>query len=138
MTTSLREQLDVIYAQHGVLTPTIVVDTARAENHPLHPRFEWDDTIAGEAWRRQQAHELIRTVKVTYSRPDEPTKEVRQFHAVRSEEGHVYHPADRIAQDPFMRELLLRDMERDIRQLQQRYGHMREFIDHLTSVIDAA
>lgn len=55
----LRTALQGIYDQHQQLTPAIVVDEARDAAHPLHSRFDWNDATAGEAWRRQQAHELI-------------------------------------------------------------------------------
>lgn len=127
---SLREQLQAVYNEHGTLTPSLVVDTARPEDHPLHNRFEWDDAVAGEAWRREQAHQLIRSVRVVV-RPateDAPQLEVRAFHAVRSEAGHVYEPTEKIATNPFLTELLMRDMEREWKQLRDRYSHFQEFI----------
>lgn len=132
---NLRDQMLSIRTEHGYLTPALVVDVARPENHPLHTRFEWDDTVAGEAWRRRQAHQLIRSVRVTY-RPASDTNDeasVRAFHAVRHEGNgdfnYAYEPAEDVAQDPFMRELVLRDMQRDWQQLKRRYGHFAEFVD---------
>lgn len=48
----------------GRLTPRAVVDAARDENHPLHGEFEWDDTVAAEAYRLDQARQLIADVRV--------------------------------------------------------------------------
>lgn len=50
--------------QGGMLTPDAVVFEASYEDNVLHRLFEWDDTIAGNAWRVEQARELIRTVRV--------------------------------------------------------------------------
>ena len=36
-------------------TPQQIVDRARDENSELHKCFEWDDSIAAENWRKQQA-----------------------------------------------------------------------------------
>lgn len=126
---SLRDQLQNIYNQHGQLTPALVVEEARDEQHPLHDRFEWNDATAGEAWRRQQAHELIRSVKVVYREADEanPEKSVRAFHAMRSDKGHVYEPVEQIVNDDFARRLLLQDMEREWHALHRRYKHFEEF-----------
>lgn len=128
---SLRDHLQSIYDKHGKLTPGIVVQEARAKNHPLHDRFEWDDKRAGDAWRRQQAHELIRSVRVVYREATEtdPEASVRAWHAVRSDQEHVYEPAQVIAEDPLLTQMLLRDMEREWKQLHRRYGHMVEFIE---------
>lgn len=128
---SLRDQLQAIYDEHGKLTPTIVVDRARDGDHPLHERFEWDNSIAGERWRRHQAHELIQSVKVVY-RPatdKQPERSVRAFHAIRGEEGHNYEPAEKVATDPLLQQILLRDMEREWKQLKARYGQFREFLE---------
>lgn len=137
---SLRDQLQAIYDQRGKLTPAIVVDEARAENHPLHSRFEWDDKVAGEAWRRQQAHELIRSVRVVYKQADEtsPEKSVRAYHAVRTEDGHVYEPAEKVAQDEFARQLVLGDMRREWEALKRRYESFQEFLDMIRRDLDAA
>lgn len=130
---SLRDQLLAIYDTHGELTPELIVDAARVESHPLHDRFEWDDKVAGEAWRRDQAHELIRSVRVIYREADdkEGARSVRAFHAVRSEQRHVYEPTEKVAGDPLLRQMVLRDMEREWRQLQRRYGHFVEFLEML-------
>ena len=126
---SLRDQLQAIYDQHGQLTPSLLVDEARSENHALHDRFEWDNAVAGEAWRRQQAHEMIRSIKIVYRKGDNlgPERSVRAFHAVRTEVGHVYEPAERIASDPFLTELVRKDMEREWKALKRRYDEFEDF-----------
>lgn len=126
---SLRDQLQAIYETHGQLTPRLVVDEARAADHPLHQRFEWDDAIAGEAWRRDQAHRLIQSVQIVYAKATEtsPEKRVRAFHAVRSEKGNVYEPVMDVIKDPFMRELVLRDMERAWKDMKARFEGFDEF-----------
>ncbi len=127
---SLREELLAIREEAGRLTPAIVVDAARPENHPLHGKFEWDDSIAAELHRRAQAAELIRSVRVHYLPIDEsrPVGSIRAFHAVtRPNLGHVYDPVEEIANDPLSRAILLRDMERDWRALRDRWASFSEF-----------
>jgi hypothetical protein len=137
---SLRDELQKIYDQNGRLTPALVVDEARDESHPLHSRFEWDDAAAGEAWRRQQAHELIRSVRVVYREADDknPEKSVRAFHAVRSEKEHVYEPVEKVVADDFTRQLVLRDMEREWQALRRRYDQFAEFLEMVRRDVDAA
>ena len=48
----------------GKLTASQVLEVARSPDSPLHPCFEWDDSIAAEQWRLEQARELIRRVKI--------------------------------------------------------------------------
>jgi hypothetical protein len=135
---SLRDHLQSIYDAHQKLTPALLVDEARDEAHPLHDRFEWDDGVAGESWRRQQAHELIRSVRIVYRKATKraPERSVRAYHAVRKESGHVYEPAEKVASDPLLQQMVLRDMEREWRQLKARYGHFQEFIDMVRGDLD--
>jgi hypothetical protein len=135
---SLRDELQAIYDTYGRLTPSIVLAQARTEDHPLHDRFEWDDAVAGEAWRLSQAHELIRSVRISYRKPGKSNESVRAFHAVPREDGWAYEPAEKVADDPFLRELVLRDMERQWKQLQERYQHFSEFVEMVRRDIVAA
>lgn len=134
----LRTELQKIYDSHETLTPELVVTEARAEDHPLHDRFEWDDAVAGEHWRREQAHELIRSVRVVYREATETdeARTVRAFHAVRGPSGHVYEPVEKVREDPLISAMVLRDMEREWRQLQRRYGHFAEFLELVRADLD--
>lgn len=129
MTDSLRALLQEIYHRHSRLTPDLVLDEARDPAHPLHNRFEWDDSVAGEKYRRTQARELIRTARITYKDGDEfsAATSVRAYHSVPDGDGFAYRPAEEIAENPMMRELLLRSMERDWKALRRRYGHFEDF-----------
>lgn len=124
---NLRDQLQSIYDQHRQLTPALVVDEARSPKHPLHSRFEWDDTVAGEKWRHHQAHELITSVKISYRDAAGSQREIRQFHAIRREAGHVYEPTEKVVADEVMTKILMADMEREWRALKKRYDQFAEF-----------
>lgn len=127
-----RDVLLSIREEHGRLTPRIVLEEARAAEHPLHSRFEWDDAIAGDKYRLAQAHDLITALKVKYAPADDakPERLGRAFHAVRDAEGpepYRYEPAETVAADPLMTKLVLADMEREWRALFHRYKQFSEF-----------
>lgn len=134
---SLRDQLQDLYHHHGKLTPALVVDVARPVDHPLHPRFEWDDGIAGEEYRKVQARELIRSVRISYSR-DDKAEPIRYFVSVERGGERAYYPAGEVAKDDILTEIVLREMERDWKELQSRYGHFREFIDLIRKELEQA
>lgn len=136
---NLRDALQAIYDERGALTPRMVVDEAREPSHPLHPRFEWDDAKAGELYRREQARELIQSVKIVYrvAKGKAPERFVRAYHSVPSPEGRAYRSADDVAADPLLREMVLRDMERDWKQLKERYSHFAEFLEMIQRDIAA-
>lgn len=128
MTTSLRELLQGIYDQQGKLTPALVVQTARDPEHPLHERFEWDDSVAAEKWRLEQGHQLITTCRLTYRGSKGESKEVRSFHAFRSPDGgYQYEPGEKVARDGMLSQLLKKEMERDWKTLKRRYEQWDEF-----------
>lgn len=56
----------VALEKKGRLTPRAVVEAARDPNSPMHACFEWDDSVAGDKWRIEQARRLIRTVRIVY------------------------------------------------------------------------
>lgn len=127
MSSTLRDHLTAIHHEHGTLTPALVVDVARDPEHPLHSRFEWDDTLAAEKWRHEQAGQLLRVVKL----PADPARpgDLRAFVAVKGQDSHraEYVPTEQAMADEFTRTLVLRDMEREWKALKRRYQHMAEF-----------
>lgn len=128
----LRAAITRIYQKHGELTPQIVVDEARPENSELHHRFEWDDAIAGEAYRRVQGQELIRSVRIVFS--DNKTgerKSVRGFHSLRQAgdaERGGYAPTEEIVQDELATRILQQAFQREIADLKRKYGHLSDYV----------
>jgi hypothetical protein len=141
---SLREALQDIHRRHGKLTPQLIVDEARRQRtnagQRIHAMLEWDDDKAGERWRLAQAQELIRSVRVKYrdATDDEAERSVRGFHAIRNEDGYTYHPVETVIQDEFQRRLVLADMEREWRQLKQRYDQFEEFLQMVRTDLEEA
>ena len=133
--SNLREVLTDIYERNGKLTPEIVVEEARPEGAPLHHRFEWDDSVAGEAYRRVQASELVRSVKIQL--PDSPKGERKYIRAFQSlhqtidPERFGYVPTEEVVQDEMLTRILLKQLEREITDLKRKYGHLAEFADYM-------
>lgn len=131
--SDLRSELTGVYQQHGELTPQIVVDEARPADAPLHGRFEWDDSVAGEKYRLVQAARLIRVVRIEYTSPNSTEKKfIRAFsslHESGEPERQGYAPTEEILENDVTRRILLRNMERDIVVLKKRYGHLAEFAE---------
>lgn len=129
MTTALRDHLNAIrYQAGGKLTPRVVVEAARDPEHPLHNRFEWDNTVAAEKYRLGQARDLIRMAVEFVDAPAGPTK-VRSFHSVTRADGRAYEPIEEIKVDPFMSKLVLQAAEREWKALFIKYKHLAEFLE---------
>lgn len=117
--TALRDEV-------GSLTADLVVEAATPEDHPLHSRFEWDDTVAGHAYRLTQAASLLR---VTFKPDPTQPRELRAFLAIRGKDTRRsdYVPTAEAMADEFTRRLVLADMQREWRILKRRYNDMAEF-----------
>ena len=126
--SEIGEILEGIYQAKGMLTPQLVVDEAREETHPLHTHFEWDDQIAGQHHRLSQARQLIRAVRVVEVSGADGIERIRGFHSVPRPEGRTYVPVAEVKGDPFTRELVLRQAEREWRQMLRRYRDLEEFM----------
>ena len=133
-TSSLIAQLEAVREEHGALTPALLVDVARDPDHPLHPRFEWDDSVAAEKWRLEQAGQLLR---VTFRPDPQKASDLRAFVAVKGESTPTseYVPVVEALADPITRELLLKQMKRDAQTFQRRWRHMASFADVVRSML---
>lgn len=136
----LRDHLLAVRESRGSLTPAIVVEEASEPDHPLHSRFQWDDASAAHAFRLEQARSLIRSARIVYREGDKRSgpRSVRAFHSLPTPDGRVYEPSEDIAADPLMRQMLLQDMEREWKELRDRYKHFAEFADMVLADMQTA
>lgn len=134
MKTDLRGILTAIREERGSLTPALLVEVARDPNHPLHHRFEWDDTKAAEKWRLEQAGALLR---VTYAPVKGQPRDLRAFMAVRGDSAPTseYVPTEEALADEFTRTLILRQFDREWKAFKRRYSDLAEFADLIISDI---
>jgi hypothetical protein len=89
---AIRQEMARLYQKHGTLTPQAVVQAAQNAKSPMHDCFEWDDKVAGQAFREDQARALIRSVRVEVT-TDTVTLSavayVRDPNAPHEEQGYV-------------------------------------------------
>lgn len=61
------KKLEQLKTEHNdILIPSDIVDDARSKKSILHPIFEWDNNIAAELHRKEQARALMRCLVVVY------------------------------------------------------------------------
>lgn len=133
MAGDLRAVLEGVRERHGKLTPGALLEDATDQSHPLHNRFEWDDTEAAHKYRLSQAHEIIRSFTIRDVRSDGRRRDVRQYLPVPQEGTHQpdYRPIEEVVGDPFLRKLTLQQMEREFLTLRRRYEDHREVFDEM-------
>jgi hypothetical protein len=109
----------------GVLRPRDVVDTARNEKNPLHDMFEWDDSVAAEAFRRHQARQII--VKVTYA-PQKDAEPIQVYVSVstdRDEDGGGYRRHEDVRADDAMYQTYLNDIFKEFERFKRKFEYIK-------------
>jgi hypothetical protein len=135
---NIEKELRKIYEDNGVLTPDVVLEAAQEPSHPLHSKFDWDDTVAAHRWRLSQASHLIRNVKVNVEMSASQTVHVRAFIAKKDldmEEESVgeYLPVESVVASDTMRTAWFRQLEKEWRALRRRAGQSKEFAEMVLS-----
>lgn len=113
----------------GRLNAQTLVDVNRPEDAPLHNSFEWNDSIAGEEWRKHQARHIIHSLVITSENKE---VETRAFFKLSSVQRN-YDSVRTIIQDEDKNAQLLRDAEKELKAFQTKYRG----IEKLEAVIDA-
>lgn len=72
----------------GKFTPMEVLEKAKDETTELHKCFEWNDSIAAEKYRLEQAKNIIRML--VYEKETKEQEVVRYY--AKTETKHVYQP----------------------------------------------
>ena len=62
--------------KNGSVTPEKLVEVSKPEEAPLHNEFEWDNTVAAQKYREEQARQIIKNI-VIIEVPEE-TEEPKQ------------------------------------------------------------
>jgi len=123
---SIKRELDRIQREHGgVLYPKDVISAAKPRNSPLHGEFEWDDTVAAERWRMEQARHLIR---VFVNVIEEGHSETRVYVALSSDRsgGGGYRATVNVLSNKGLREVMLSDALEDMRRFRTKYLALKE------------
>lgn len=110
-------------ANGGEITPPAVVESARAQRHPLHRHFEWDDAVAAEAFRLDQARMLIRAIHIVDKERPEPP---RAFLSIADKGGTSYRRLEDVKDSAGLQALVLEAAERDLKAFEVRYSELQD------------
>jgi hypothetical protein len=119
----------------GLLKPLDVVEAARPETHPLHKHFEWDDSVAAERFRIEQARTLLQRVYVKMETPDGKGRMAQVFVSLTTDrdEGGYRTMVD-VLSDADMRNQLIRDALGDMQSFTDRYKTLRDLAGVFSSM----
>jgi hypothetical protein len=116
------------------LTPKKLVDESRPTKAALHKEFEWNDAIAAEKWREEEAGNIIRVIHVEYETgPDEPQ---RAYVIERHEEQEQsYEPVHEVLTRQSSRDRLILDLLGDLQAFRRRFIMVSD-LSHVVPVLD--
>jgi hypothetical protein len=132
---------ETIAALGGGITPEDLLKEARKKRSPIHDLFEWDDQVAAEAFRLEQARYFLRSVwEVPVDRDGREAGDgARAFYAVEISDANerkskAFFAAREIRDVPGADAQILERALKEANEWQQRYRRIR---NHLEDVFDA-
>jgi hypothetical protein len=107
----------------GRFTAQAVVDYARPNKSPLHEYFEWNDTLAAEAYRLEQARSVIQCLVVTIQ-----GNEVREFQNVfvKEDNRRMYVRLEKTRSVPDLWQQVLDSALQEAVAWKNRYEHLSQ------------
>lgn len=114
------------------ITPQEMVERARNEQSELHKCFEWNDTVAAEKYRLQQAR-VVLSMLVFKTKTEEEQK-VRIFSLTT--EKYVYQPTKQFLVQADEYQQLLKRALAELQAFKEKYSSLAELED-VFNVIDA-
>ena len=117
----------------GNLSAKSLLDANRPADAPLHDAFEWDDSIAAEAYREDQARYIIRSLVVV----KEQAEPVRSFFNIVQAENR-YQSIETILSDKDSTALLLEKAMRELEAFKRKYQSLEQLRDVFAAIDDAS
>lgn len=123
-------------AEEERLNPTELVEVSRPDDAPLHSEFEWDDSVAAEKWREEQAGAMIRhlVVRIEANEQEYPT---RQYFMVQRE-ANTYEPIHVILKDEDKTAMLLDQAKRELQAFKAKYAGLKELAEVIKAIDSVA
>lgn len=109
------------------VTAEEVVNAARDESSELHKCFEWDNSVAAEKWRAQQARVLFSHLVI--HKETEETKEATPIHLMYNNGGSTYKSAPLIFSKPDEYQKLLKKAYAELHNFKMKYAMLKELKD---------
>lgn len=135
------QALETLEGAFGGVTPAAVVQDAKPDAAPLHPCFEWDDSLAAEKHRDWQARYLLRSIVVVMKR-DEDSEEGEQPRTIRAfipviadgEEAKSYRPINVVMADPCLKAQALQAARAELASFRRKYSDLEELGEVLVAI----
>lgn len=121
------------------VTAKELLDASRDVTAPLHSCFEWDDSIAAEQFRVQQARKIISSIEIEYIKSDTPEHLARSRYFVNTVSNAPkvqgqYTTIDVAFSNEDYRTVVLKNAYRELKTFQGKYNCYQELSDVLEAI----
>lgn len=127
--------VEQIEARDGAVTRESFLEASRAEDSPTHSMFEWDDAIAAEKFRLNEASKIIGALQIVYDDADGTERSVSGFINVKNEKRAVFKNVVDALSDQESRELIIARLRREVESLIERNRNIEELADILREAL---
>ena len=126
------EELERICESHGALTPEIVLNESREQAAVLHNCFEWDDIVAAESWRREQAGQIIRQLVTVTVAGKETSEPVRAFVQIEN----TYKPIEQVIVRADYVSAMLQNAKKELQSFRLKYSTLTQLQSVFAAIDD--
>ena len=116
------------------VTAENVVELARNPDSVLHDDFEWDDTIAGEEWRKHQARVMICNLVVEIEEAEEKEPEILRLYYT-TDDTKEYKPLNVYIEKEDEYKKLLSMAKKELDSFRKKYRILKE-LKEIFALID--
>ena len=129
--------------KEGAVTPQRLVEVSKPKDAPLHDEFEWNNTIAAQKYREEQARQIIKNIVIIEVKEEEAQPKAvkcwvnsdRAF--VPTDEGaHRYVTINAALNDTSWRDNLLKAARRDMLSFIAKYKRLTELGKIISDITD--
>ena len=111
-----------------------VVEKAKDKNSEMHSIFEWDDSVAGEEYRKIQAGKMVRNLVIVRNDETEEKTNVRYFVSTGKRDS-TYTPTRLVIRNQDAYEELLERAYAELRAFKEKYSTLSE-LEEILALID--
>ncbi len=112
------------------VTTDEIVEKAKSTRSAMHNYFEWDDSVAGHMYRKQQASRLLCNLEVKYIADKKEPVTVRAY--VNLKKQSSYQPIETVVSDIDRYQMLLSKAYEDLKRVKTKYQDLEEIQEKLS------
>ena len=138
------DELEKLRLKKGDIEPKDVIQMAKPKRNPAHGEFIWDDNVAANAYRLEQARMLVRSIVVVHKETPQSGPQRKYVQVTRYEAGtgkndgvvakRVYTDIKEALKDPETRAEVLARAINEAASYRRRYAHLSELAVVLNAI----